>query len=663
MARGLNLILMIFCVHFICISSQQETEFIYNGFSQADLYTDGVAMILPDGLLQLTNGLGQQMGHAFFKKPYEFTSPESFSFSTHFVCALVPKPGSLGGHGIAFVLSASMDLTQADATQYLGLFNISTQGSPSSHIVAVELDTSQSTEFDDINTNHVGIDVNSLISITSAPAAYFSELDGTNKSIKLLSGQPVQVWVDYDGSLLNVSLAPIEVKKPNQPLMSRAMNLSEIFQDKMYVGFSASTGNLLSNHYILGWSFSKSKERLQSVDLSLLPQVPLPREEKKKLHPLLIGLVVLLVIPMLMVLGGVYLYRRNKYAEVREPWEKEYGPHRFSYKSLYKATNGFSKDRRVGKGGFGEVYKGTLPLNKHIAVKRLSHDAEQGMKQFVAEVVTMGSLQHRNLVPLLGYCRRKGELLLVSEYMPNGSLDQYLFHNESPSPSWLQRISILKDIASALSYLHTGAKQVVLHRDIKASNVMLDSEFNGRLGDFGMAKFHDHGANLSATAAVGTIGYMAPELITTGTSKKTDVYAFGAFLLEVICGRRPVEPELPLGKQYLVKWVCECWRRASLLEAIDSRLGGTFIFEEVEMALKLGLLCTNAMPESRPAMGQVVQYLSMNLPLPDISPSSSGIGAFMPVSVEASSAISSSSLRNSSFSMFVTHTILEGHGR
>ncbi|CAA7030948.1 unnamed protein product [Microthlaspi erraticum] len=432
----------------------------------------------------------------------------------------------------------------------------------------------------------------------------------------------------------------------------------------MYAGFSASTGNLLSNHYILAWSFSRSKERLQSLDLSNLPQVPLPREEKNKVSPLVIGLVVLLVIPVLIILGGVYLYRRNKYAEVKESWEKEYGPHRFSYKSLYKATNGFSKDCRIGKGGFGEVYRGTLPLSRRIAVKRLSHDAEQGMKQFVAEVVTMGNLQHRNLVPLLGYCRRIGELLLVSDYMPNGSLDQFLFHDQNASPSWLRRISVVKDIASALSYLHTGAKQVVLHRDIKASNVMLDSEFSGRLGDFGMAKFHDHGANLSATAAVGTIGYMAPELIITGPSVKTDVYAFGAFLLEVVCGRRPVEPELQVGKKYLVKWVCECWKQASLLETIDSRMGREFIPEEAEMVLKLGLLCTNAMPESRPTMGQVVQYLNMDLTLPDFSPETPGVGAFMPVSTEASPAtVVVPSLRNSSFSISVTHTILDGYGR
>ncbi|XP_023638599.1 putative L-type lectin-domain containing receptor kinase I.4 [Capsella rubella] len=670
MAFRLDLVLIFSCFHLICVSCQQETRFVYNGFDQADLFIDGLAKILPGGLLQLTNDTKLQTGHAFFNKPFDFNTSSSISFYTRFVCALVPpKLGAEAGHGMAFVVSPSMNLSHAYPTQYLGIFNSSTNvTSSSSQLLAIELDTVETTEFKEPDEAHVGIDVNNPISVDSALPSYFSSALRKNITINILSGEPIQVWVDYDGLLLNVSLAPIEIEKPNQPLLSRAINLSEIFQENMFVGFSAATGKLTSNQYILGWSFSRSKELLQPLDISKLPKAPLPEDEQAplprdghdKVSPLLIGLVVLLVILVLVVIGGLYWYRKNKYAEVRDSWEKEYGPHRFSYKSLYKATNGFSKDFCVGKGGFGEVYKGTLPLSRHIAVKRLSHDAEQGMKQFVAEVVTMGSLQHRNLVPLLGYCRRKGELLLVSEYMPNGSLDQYLFQNQNPSPSWSQRISILKDIASALHYLHTGASPPVLHRDIKASNVMLDSEYNGRLGDFGMAKFHDPKANLSATAAVGTIGYMAPELITMGASTKTDVYAFGAFLLEVTCGRRPVEPELPVEKQYLLKWVCECWQQASLLGARDRRLRGEFLPEEVEMVLKLGLLCTNAVPESRPSMGQVVQYLSQDLPLPDISPYTPGIGAFMHVSMEASSAIC---VPNSSIPMFVTHTILGGYGR
>ncbi|CAN8252656.1 unnamed protein product, partial [Cochlearia groenlandica] len=287
----------------------------------------------------------------------------------------------------------------------------------------------------------------------------------------------------------------------------------------------------------------------------------------------------------LCVLMGVYVFRKCKYAEVTEPWEKEFGAHRFSYKSLYKATKGFNKDEFLGKGGFGEVYKGTLLLSREIAVKRMFYDGDQGVKQFVSEVVTMRCLKHRNLVPLLGYCRRKHELLLVSEYMPNGSLDEHLFDDKKPVLSWERRHVIVKGIASALCYLHTGADQVVLHRDIKASNIMLDAEFNGKLGDFGMARFHDHGSYAYPTGAVGTIGYMAPEIIDMVASTKTDVYAFGVFMLEVTCGRRPVEPHLKCEKRVLIKWVCECWRNDCLLDAIDPRMGDKFVVEEVEMVM------------------------------------------------------------------------------
>ncbi|ESQ42312.1 hypothetical protein EUTSA_v10015671mg [Eutrema salsugineum] len=638
-AQELHLILLIFFNHLNCLLSQQEeASFIYDGFgqAQADLHLDGAAKIIfPSGLLQLTNASTQQMGHAFFKQPFEFDpSVKKLSFSTHFV-----------GHGIAFVVSSSIDFTQADPTQYLGLFNISTNGSPSSQLLAIELDTVQSAEFDDIDKNHVGININSLKSVESASASYFSNTKGKNQSIKLLSGDPLQVWVDYEDAILSVTLAPLRIQKPKHPLLSRPINLTDIFSDqKWFFGFSAATGSLVSYQYILGWSFSRSRVLLQRLDLSKLPQIPHPRAKKEQTSPLLIALLVLLALITLVALVGVYLYRRNKYAEFREAWEKEYGPHRFSYKSLYKATKGFDKDGRLGKGGFGEVYRGNLPRIGDIAVKRVCHDANQGLKQ------------------------RKGELLLVSEYMCNGSVDRYLFHREKPFLSWSQRFAILKDIASALNYLHTGASQVVLHRDIKASNVMLDSDFNGRLGDFGMARFEDYGDSLPGTAAVGTMGYMAPELTTMGASTRTDIYAFGTFMLEVICGRRPLDLKIADEKRHLIKWICDCWRRDSLADAIDTRMGLEYSEEETEMALKLGLLCTNIVVESRPTMEQVVQYINKNLPLPIFSPDSPGIGVSTPVLLETAftsrcSLAPSASPPSPHNSMFVTHTITYGDGR
>ncbi|XP_013628662.1 PREDICTED: L-type lectin-domain containing receptor kinase I.9-like [Brassica oleracea var. oleracea] len=660
MARYLLQILIITSLHLISLSSQQETSFVYQNFtSQENLYLDASAkVLLPSGLLQLTNTSDYQMGRAFHKKPIQLIS----SFSTHFVCALVAKPGVEPGHGLTFLVSPSTDFSYAESTRYLGAFNASR-----SPALAVELDTIWNPEFNDIKVvgGHVGIDVNDPISIAVAPASYYSK--GRNVSLNLLSGNPIQVWVDYDGSVLNVSLAPLEVEKPSRPVLSHPINLSDIFPNisKLFVGFSAATGNSVCDHYILWWSFGTSGGgSLHRLDISKLPQVPHPKPlptvhpkaPHKKLPPWIIFLVVFLAVVALAVLAGVYFQRRKKFSEVSETWEKEFDAHRFSYKSLYKATKGFSKDEFLGKGGFGEVYRGKLPQGREIAVKRVSHNGDEGVKQFVAEVVSMRCLKHRNLVPLFGYCRRKRELLLVSEYMPNGSLDEHLFDEAKRILSWKERLVVVKGIASALWYLHTGADQVVLHRDIKASNIMLDEEFNGRLGDFGMARFHEHGGSAATTAAVGTVGYMAPELITMGASTGTDVYAFGVFMLEVTCGRRPVEPQLEVEKRHMIKWVCECWKKDSLLNAIDPRMGDEFSPEEVEMVMKLGLLCSNIVPESRPTMEQVVLYLNENMPLPDFSPYTLGIGTFAPVLVDAASLVVSSASWSWSASSSANHS-------
>jgi serine/threonine protein kinase len=207
-------------------------------------------------------------------------------------------------------------------------------------------------------------------------------------------------------------------------------------------------------------------------------------------------LLIAVAVVLIFVIGATFIWRRKKYEEIREDWESEYGPHRFVYKNLYKATKGFSDKELLGAGGFGKVFKGTLPSsNVQIAVKKVSHDSKQGMKEFVAEIISMGRLRHRNLVQLLGYCRRKGELLLVYDYMPNGSLDKFLYGKEKLNLNWPQRFRILKGVACGLLYLHEEWEQVVLHRDVKASNVLLDAELNGRLGDFGLAKLCDHDTN------------------------------------------------------------------------------------------------------------------------------------------------------------------------
>ncbi|KAF5446879.1 hypothetical protein F2P56_032475 [Juglans regia] len=626
--RSLHLLMILYISSIPLNFAQDESQFIYNGFSQANLYLDGIAEILPNGLLRLTNISNQKVGHAFYQLPINFSTISSHSFSTNFVFAMVPQQPELGGHGMAFAISPSKSL-DGIASQYLGLFNRSNNGHTSNHILAIELDFVKSPEFEDID-NHVGIDVNDLKSLESAPAAYYSNEERRNISLELISGNPMQLWIDYDEAekLLNVTLAPIRTTKPNWPLLSTPISLSQIVLESMYVGFSASTGSLACDNYILGWSFNKSGQA-QSLDISSLPTLPPGRKRKEKRVVAIRALLIVVVVVLITITGAAYYFRRKKYEEVRENWEIEYGTHRFGYKSLYKATNGFKAKEIIGEGGFGKVYRGTLPSNEKIAVKRVSHDSQQGMKEFVAEIISMGRLRHRNLVRLLGYCRRRGELLLIYDYMPHGSLDRFLYSKGRRHLNWLQRFQILKGVASSLLYLHEGWEQIVIHRDIKASNILLDAEMNGRLGDFGLARLYDHDTNSQTTLVAGTVGYMAPELTRTGRATTyTDVYAFGAFMLEVACGRKPIERMGMPEELVLVDWVFECWSKGAILHASDPRLEGNYVVEEMVLILKLGLLCLHVNPAARPSMRRVMQFLNGDADLPNIPNDSASFGTF-----------------------------------
>ncbi|XP_044492168.1 L-type lectin-domain containing receptor kinase IV.1-like [Mangifera indica] len=616
-------------------AGDETLGFVYNGFQSANLSLDGVAEFTSNGLLRLTNNTGMQKGHAFYPNPISFknsSNGSAFSYSTTFVFAIHPSQHlSISGHGMAFVIAPTRGLPDARGSQYLGLFNEQNRGNDSNHVFAVELDTTVTTEFSDINDNHVGIDINDLKSNRSAPAGYHENRTGEFKNLTLISGKRMQVWVEYNGDYnqINVTLAPFNSGKPSTPLLSLPYDLSPVFNKAMYVGFSSSTGTVLSSHYVLGWSF-KMNGQAEELALSQLPKLPrIGPKPKSKL--LTIGFPVIFVILTLAAVSGVvYVIRRKrKFAEVLEDWELEYGPQRFKYKDLYIATKGFGEKELLGTGGFGRVYRGVLPKSKlEIAVKKISHESRQGMREFIAEIVSIGHLRHRNLVQLLGYCRRKGELLLVYDYMCNGSLDKYLYDQPKITLDWRQRFQVIKGVALGLFYLHEGWEKVVIHRDVKASNVLLDAELNARLGDFGLARLYDHGTDPQTTHVVGTIGYLAPEHTRTGkATRSTDVFSFGTFLLEVVCGRRPIEPR-PQSEDVviLVDWVFSYWCRGEILEARDPNLGTDFVTEDLELVLKLGLMCSHAEPTTRPSMRQVIQYLEKDVPLPELS--SLGISAY-----------------------------------
>lgn len=535
---------------------------------------------------------------------------------------MAPYKNILPGHGLVFIVVPKTGIDGVSSSQNLGFLNRTNDGNPNNSVFGVEFDVFKNQEFDDIDDNHVGINLNSLKSTAAHAAGYWQ--DDSNgaaadeksfKKLKLNSGENYQVWIEYSDSYMNVTMARVGMKRPISPLLIVSLNLSDIFEDEMYIGFTSSTGALVESHMILAWSFSDSNISLsESLVTAGLPSFVLPKGSIFRSKGFIAGITVggFVAIALFAVLCFCLMKRQRRRARERaemEEWELEYWPHKITYQEIERATKGFSEENVIGVGGNGKVYKGVLPLGAEVAVKRISHEND-GMREFLAEISSLGRLKHRNLVGFRGWCKReKGSFMLVYDYMENGCLDKRVFDcHESKMLGFEERIRILKDVASGVLYLHEGWEAKVLHRDIKASNVLLDKEMNGRLGDFGLARMHGHGQLLNTTRVVGTVGYLAPEVVRSGrASAQTDVFGFGVLILEVMCGRRPIEE----GKPPLVEWVWQLMVQGQLVNAIDERLRakGEVDEEEAERVLHLGLLCAYPDPNVRPTMRQVVKVL------------------------------------------------------
>uniref|UniRef100_A0ACD6A243 Uncharacterized protein n=1 Tax=Avena sativa TaxID=4498 RepID=A0ACD6A243_AVESA len=320
---------------------------------------------------------------------------------------------------------------------------------------------------------------------------------------------------------------------------------------------------------------------------------------------------------------------------MEDDFERGTGPKRFRYGELAIATDNFSDEKKLGEGGFGSVYRGHLKdMNLEVAIKRVSKGSKQGRKEYASEVRIISRLRHRNLVQLIGWCHGGGELLLVYELMPNGSLDTHLYgggDNAAVLP-WPARHEIVLGLGSALLYLHQEWEQCVLHRDIKPSNVMLDASFAAKLGDFGLARLVDHGRVSHTTVLAGTMGYMDPECMMTGRANaESDVYGFGVVLLEIACGRRPLVMAQHEDDDavHLTQWVWEWYGRGRILGAADERLEGKFDGVEMECVLIVGLWCAHPDRSLRPSIRQAVNVLRFEAPLPSL-PERMPVATFMP---------------------------------
>ncbi|CAN6334927.1 unnamed protein product [Urochloa humidicola] len=296
------------------------------------------------------------------------------------------------------------------------------------------------------------------------------------------------------------------------------------------------------------------------------------------------------------------------------------------------ATDNLSDDHKLGEGGFGSVYRGFLKdMGLHVAIKRVSKSSKQGRKEYASEVRIISRLRHRNLVQLIGWCHGGGELLLVYELMPNGSLDTPLHSSAAGLLPWPVRRDIVLGLGSALLYLHEEWEQCVLHRDIKPSNVMLDASFHAKLGDFGLARLVDHGRGSHTTVLAGTMGYMDPECMITGrASAESDVYSFGIVLLEIACGRRPlVARRVEDDVIHIVQWLWEFYGKGDVVGAADERLEGEFDAGEMETVVIVGLWCAHPDRSLRPSIRQAVNVLRGEAPLPSL-PARMPVATFMP---------------------------------
>ncbi|CAN1216096.1 L-type lectin-domain containing receptor kinase IX.1 [Linum perenne] len=442
---------------------------------------------------------------------------------------------------------------------------------------------------------HVGINENSLSSAVS-----------TSWNYAIHSGDVADASVSYNATAKNLTVSwsyRTTTIPGEESRLSLAVDLSKVLPEWVIAGFSASTADMEEHHNVMSWEFNSS--------LVVDDEAGSKLKSKSRLMIIIPTIGAAIALTALGIIFTIWRKRTRLVVvdqqhlmvgmSINKDLERGTRPTRFSYQELAAVTNSFSQDRKLGEGGSGAVYKGYLSeLDLSVAVKRISKGSKQARKEFLSEVKTIGQLRHRNLVPLVGWCYDEDEFMLVYEYMPYGSLDSHLFGGGSFIFNWSFRYKISLGLASGLHYLHEEWEQCVVHRDVKPSNILVDSGFNAKLGDFGLAKLVEHG--------LGRV------------SKESDVYSFGVVLLEITTGRKVLDPinEEKL-EMSLVSWIWHLYECGELISAVDPRLGSEFDYQEAERLLIVGLWCAQSDSKLRPTIHPAIQALKCETLLPILS--------------------------------------------
>ncbi|KAK7377108.1 hypothetical protein VNO80_02528 [Phaseolus coccineus] len=605
---------LLFCIFIIpTITIAQPLSFNITNFND----TESASLVGYAGVAKSVNRtivlnplIDNGIGRAIYGLPVRFKNSSNghvTDFSTRFSFTINVSTKTNYGDGFAFyVAPLAYPIPTDSGGGSLGLY-----GANQNNIIAVEFDTFPNTNSDP-QMKHVGINNNSAVSLNSS----FFDIDSN-------IGNMGHVLITYNASakLLAVSWFFEGTSSgfvPNTSL-SYQIDLGEILPEWVTVGFSGATGASNEENVIHSWEFTStlnskhlnSKENDDGNDITVRFKLPVQ----------VVAVAVSCSILFMLVVVGVssFIIIKKRRTDDGFGFDGAAMPRRFGYKELVTATNGFADDRRLGEGGSGQVYKGFLSdLGRVVAVKKIFSDVEDSERIFRNEVKIISGLVHRNLVQFMGWCHEQGELLLVFEYMTNGSLDTHLFGNKR-SLTWGVRYNIALGMARALRYLHEEVEQCVLHRDIKSSNVLLDRDFNTKVSDFGIAKLVDPRLRTQKTKVVGTYGYLAPEYVKEGrASKESDMYGFGVVALEIACGRRTYE-DGEYNQVPLTNWVWKQYVDGNILNAADDGLKGGYDVNEMTCLLTVGIWCTHPDHKQRPKAEHVINALKQETPLPMLS--------------------------------------------
>ncbi|KAL9329210.1 hypothetical protein ACSQ67_004213 [Phaseolus vulgaris] len=622
-------------------------SFYYPNFKNGDVKWEGDASILKGAIQVTSNTIDQNNNYSVGRVTsyeqmllWDMKSGKLADFTTKFSFVIFSEK-SYYGDGMSFFLADPNLPLLKDIKEGGGLGLVDGEqvlNSTQHPFVAVEFDTFHNKLWDPPGGTHVGLNFNSMKS--NITKSWLTD---------------VQIWnvyncsIKYNSSTLNlsVSFTMYNDSKPLEEYVSYKVDLRDHLPGRVILGFSAATGKLYEVHTLRSWSFSsnlQSDENTNEIKPEAVPPDSYLMPEKGKKIELRVGLGIGLGL-VLSLSGLIFtlLWKRSRGRKkelvfnlnMGDVFPKGTGPKSFSYNELASATNKFSESEKLGQGGFGGVYKGYLKdIKSYVAIKRISRESRQGMKEYVTEVKVISQLRHRNLVQLIGWCHEKNDFILVYEFMPNGSLDSHLYEVKS-FLTWIVRYNIALGLASALLYLQEEWEQCVIHRDIKSSNIMLDSSFNAKLGDFGLARLVDHEKGSQTTHIAGTRGYIAPEYFTSGkATKESDIYSFGVVLLEITSGRKSVELEAEEGQITLVEWVWKLYGLGRLLEAADPKLCGEFDEKQMKRLVVVGLWCVHPDYSFRPSIRQVIQVLKFDSPLP-ILPEMMPVPTYLPPTIKA----------------------------